>query len=41
MEVLDMLYICINSTHMFLSYCLANQTILELHVVHMIVMIFH
>ena len=35
MEILNMLYICcINFTQMFLLYCLANQTILELHGVH-------
>ena len=34
-----MLYICINLIHMFLMYCLANQTVLELNVVHLIVLI--
>ena len=37
MEVLNMFYMCINFIHMFLMYCLANQTVLELHVVYMIV----
>ena len=42
MEALNMLYICINFIHMFLMYeNIANQTILELHVVNMIVFIFH
>ena len=27
--------------HKFVMHCLANQTILELHVVHMIAFIFH
>ena len=36
-----MLYIRVNVIHMFLMYCLANQTMLELHVIHMIVLIFY
>ena len=36
-----MVYICINSIHMFLMYHSANQTFLELDVVHMIVLVFH
>ena len=36
-----MMYICINFIHMLLMYYLADQTILELHVFHMFVLIFH
>ena len=35
-----MLYICIILMHLFLMYCLVNQTILELLIVQLIVMIF-
>ena len=41
MEVLNMLYICKASIHMFLMYCLVNQAFLELHVVQMIVITFY
>ena len=36
-----MLYICITLIHILLMYCLVNQTILELLIVQLIVMIFH
>ena len=35
-----MLYICITLMHLFLMYCLVNQTILELLIVQLIVMNF-
>ena len=43
MEVLNMRIksIDIRFMHKFVMHCLVNQTILELHVVHMIAIIFH
>ena len=41
MEVLNMLYICETLIHIFLMYCLLNQTVLELHVIQLITIMFH
>ena len=41
MEVLNILYICITLIHIFLMYYLVNQTILELHLVQLVLVIFH
>ena len=42
MKVLNMLYICGETLiHMFLMYCLLNQTVLELHVIQLIAIMFH
>ena len=41
MKVLNMLYIRETLIHMFLMYCLLNQTVLELHVIQLIAIMFH